>query len=139
MPFFHHDGFHFHFLDEGHGLPFFFQHGLGADTRQPFSLFRPPAGFRLICLDTRAHGKTHPAAQPDSLGFNIFADDLRALLDHLGFEQAIIGGLSMGAGIALNFALRHPNRLLGLVLSRPAWLDNASSVESRILVQRARI
>ena len=29
----------------------------------------------------------------------------------------------MGAGIALNFTLRHPERVLGLVLSRPAWLD----------------
>jgi pimeloyl-ACP methyl ester carboxylesterase len=35
----------------------------------------------------------------------------------------VVGGISMGAAVALNFALRHPKRLLGLVLDRPAWLD----------------
>jgi pimeloyl-ACP methyl ester carboxylesterase len=52
-----------------------------------------------------------------------FADDLAAFLDYLGIEQAVVGGISMGAGTALNFALRYPERIRGLVLSRPAWLD----------------
>jgi pimeloyl-ACP methyl ester carboxylesterase len=37
--------------------------------------------------------------------------------------SAVIGGISMGAGISLNFVLRFPGRVRGLVLSRPAWLD----------------
>src|SRR5262249_42143215 len=49
--------------------------------------------------------------------------DLVALLDHLGLERAIIGGISMGAGVALNVAVRYSERVAGLVLSRPAWLD----------------
>ena len=52
-----------------------------------------------------------------------FADDLLALMDHLQIEKAIVGGVSMGAAVALNFALRYPQRLLGLVLHHPAWLD----------------
>lgn len=55
-----HDGIHFHYRDEGEGIPFLFQHGLGADLTQPFSIFRPPAGIRLIAFDARAHGKTTP-------------------------------------------------------------------------------
>ena len=50
-----HDDIHFHYRDEGDGIPFFFQHGLGADLTQPFSLCRTPAGIRLIAFDARAH------------------------------------------------------------------------------------
>jgi pimeloyl-ACP methyl ester carboxylesterase len=123
MPFFQHDGIQFHYRDEGAGIPFFFQHGLGADLTQPFSLCQPPPGIRLIGFDARAHGQTKPAGPEDRISFDTFADDLRALMDHLRIQQAIVGGISMGAAITLNFTLRHPERVLGLVQSRPAWLD----------------
>ena len=51
------------------------------------------------------------------------ADDLVALLDHLEIERAVIGGISLGSAVAVNMALRYPERVLGLVLSRPAWID----------------
>ncbi|HXG46587.1 MAG TPA: alpha/beta hydrolase [Methylomirabilota bacterium] len=123
MPFFPHDGIQFHYRDEGRGLPFVFQHGLGADVSQPFSLCRPPAGVRLIGFDARAHGQTRPVGPEDRISLRGFADDLAALLDYLGINRAIVGGISMGAAITLNFTLRHPGRVLGLVQSRPAWLD----------------
>jgi sugar phosphate isomerase/epimerase/pimeloyl-ACP methyl ester carboxylesterase len=120
---FPHDGIDFHYQTAGAGVPFFFQHGLGADLTQPFALFRPPAGIRLIGFDCRAHGQTHPVGPSDNISFAAFADDLLALMDHLRLEKAVVGGISMGAAVALNFALRYPQRLLGLVLQRPAWLD----------------
>jgi pimeloyl-ACP methyl ester carboxylesterase len=123
MPTFAHDGLAFHFEDTGEGLPFVFQHGLGGDVSQPCGLFRPPAGVRLLALDCRAHGETRPLGEPARIGIAQFADDLRALLDHLGIDRAVIGGISMGAAVALNFALRFPERVRGLVLSRAAWLD----------------
>ena len=123
MPFFTHDGTQFHYRTEGSGLAFIFQHGLGADLSQPFNLVRPPPGFRLLAFDTRDHGQTRPVSPPERLRFNTFAEDLLALLDHLEVQRAIVGGISMGAGVALNFILRFPDRALGLVLSRPAWLD----------------
>jgi len=123
MPILQHDGIQFHYRDEGSGLPFFFQHGLGADLTQPFSLFEPPAGIRLIGFDARAHGQTRPVGPIEKISLGSSADDLRALMDHLQIRQAIVGGISMGAAITLNFALRHPTRVLGLVQSRPAWLD----------------
>ena len=119
-----HDGIQFHYRDEGFGVPFLFQHGLGADHTQPFSLCHPaPAGIRLIGFDARAHGGTSPVGPIEKISLPTFADDLAALLDHLGIDRAIVGGISMGAAITLNFALRHPERVLGLVQSRPAWLD----------------
>jgi len=123
MPHFQHDGIQFHYRDEGAGVPFFFQHGLGADLTQPFSLCQPPPGIRLIGFDARAHGKTAPVGPEGKISFSTFADDLRALMDHLRIKQAIVGGISMGAALTLNFALRHPERVLGLAQSRPAWLD----------------
>ncbi len=122
MPFFEHDSLRFHYRDEGSGLPFVFQHGLGADLAQPFSLFRPPSGVRLIAFDCRAHGETG-VGDRTSIKLATSADDLRALLNHLGIAQAVVGGISMGAAVALNLTLRFPNRVRGLVLSRPAWTD----------------
>ncbi len=123
MPAFHRDGIGFHYIDLGDGIPLVIQHGLGGDTSQPALLFQPPEGFRLISFDARGHGETRPLGPPERIGIAHSADDLLALLDHLGVDRAIVGGISMGAAIALNFALRYPRRLLGLILSRPAWLD----------------
>src|SRR5438105_2035578 len=123
MAFFPHDGLSFHYLDTGSGTPFFFQHGLGGDVNQPFGLFRPPAGIRLLGFDVRGHGETRPLGSPEKVGIASSADDLLALMYHLEFARAIVGGISMGAAIALNFSVRYPDRVLGLVLSRPAWLD----------------
>ena len=123
MPTFTHDQIHFHYHEIGAGVPFIFQHGLGGDVSQTFGIFQPPPFIRMIGFDARGHGQTQPLGDPEKLRFDAFADDLRALLDHLKIDRAIVGGISMGAAIALNFALRFPDRTLGLVLSRPAWLD----------------
>jgi pimeloyl-ACP methyl ester carboxylesterase len=93
-------------------------------------LFRPPQGIRLLCLDARAHGRTQPLGDPSALSFGVFGDDVVAWLDHLGVARAIIGGISMGAGVALNVAVRYPERVAGLVLSRPAWLDGPMPSEN---------
>ena len=138
MSFFTHDGLNFNYRETGTGTPFFFQHGLGGDVDQPFGLFQPPAGFRLLAFDCRGHGETQPLGDPQRYALATFSDDLRALMDHLQIERAVVGGISMGAAVALNFALRFPERVLGLVLSRPAWLDapNPWNVERFSLITR---
>ena len=138
MPIFTHDGLSFHYREAGAGTPFFFQHGLGGDVDQPFGLFQPPASFRLLAFDCRGHGATQPLGDPQHITLATFADDLLALMDHLQIERAVVGGISMGAAVALNFALRFPQRVLGLVLSRPAWLDapNPWNVERFSLIAR---
>ncbi len=120
---FQHDGITFHYRDVGQGIPFVFQHGLGGDVNQPCGLFRPPAGVRLIAFDCRAHGETQPLGPVDRIGIASFTDDLAALLDDLGIDRIVIGGISMGAAVAIHFALRWPRRVMGLVQSRPAWLQ----------------
>ena len=123
MPHFLHDGITFHYRESGQGVPFVFQHGLGGDANQTFGLFAPPPGYRLITMECRGHGETLPLGDPDKISLGVFVDDLCALLDHLALPQVVIGGISMGAAIALILTLRFPARVRGLILSRPAWLD----------------
>ena len=132
MPFFDHDGIRFHYRESGSGVPFIFQHGLGADANQTFELFQPPPGVRLLTFDCRGHGETRPLGPEEKISVEQFTEDLGAFLAHLGIERAVIGGISMGAAIALRFALMQPARLLGLVLSRPAWLDQSRADNMKV-------
>lgn len=122
MPVWRHADLSFHYRESGQGLPFVFQHGLGGDVQQPFGLYRPPAGVRLLSLDCRGHGQTQPLGDPAELRLEVLADDVVAWLDYLQTPRAVVGGISMGAAVALNLAVRYPQRVIGLVLSRPAWL-----------------
>lgn len=123
MPFFYHDSLNFHYTDAGEGFPFIFQHGLGGDVHQPAEVYQPQPGIRYLSLDCRGHGETRPLGDASHLNFDTFANDVVAMLDYLNVPQAVVGGISMGAGISLNLALRYPGRVRGLVLLRPAWLD----------------
>ena len=115
------EGITFSYLDRGVGEPFVFQHGLGGDAAQADGLY--PDHRRLVCLECRAHGDTAPLGDPEALTFATFAADVLALMDHLEVERALVGGVSMGAGVAARLAADHPERVTGLILVRPAWLD----------------
>jgi pimeloyl-ACP methyl ester carboxylesterase len=73
------------------------------------------------------------------LCFESFAADLLALMDHLHVERAVVGGISMGAAVALHVALHHPARVLGLVLSRPAWLEGPMERNAQTYALIARL
>lgn len=122
MPLFLRDGVPIHYQDVGDGTPLIFQHGLGADVSQPINSISTLRGVRLVAFDCRAHGLS-PVGDEQQLSLATSADDLLGLLDYLDIDCAIVGGISMGAAIALNFALRYPSRISGLILARPAWLD----------------
>jgi pimeloyl-ACP methyl ester carboxylesterase len=139
MPTFHHDGLNFHYRETGGGIPFVFQHGLGGDVNQPFGLVQPPPGFRMLGLDCRAHGQTVPVGEPAKIEIAAFADDLAAWLASLSIPSVIVGGISMGAAVALNFTLRFPSRVLGLVLSRAAWLDKPHPAERNTFLKIAAL
>jgi len=128
---FNRDCTRFHYRDTGDGVPFVFQHGLGGDLEQPFGIFNPPTGIRLLAFDFRAHGQTEPLGPVHKISLATFADDLAAFLDHLHIEQAVTGGISMGAAVTINFALRYPGRVLGLVQARPAWFEGPNRENGR--------
>ena len=90
-------------------------------------------GIQLLAIDCPGHGKS-PLTSHNPVSFNYYSDEVIRYLDSLGIEQAIFGGISMGSGIGLNIAIRYPERVLGLILVRPAWLDVSSPENLSILV-----
>jgi pimeloyl-ACP methyl ester carboxylesterase len=76
----------------------------------------------LIAPDMLGHGDSISEGSGAVMSFDQCADDVIAILDQLGIEKSDIGGLSMGSGIALNIALRYPERVSKLILLRPSWL-----------------
>ena len=137
MPHFDHDGVRFHYADSGEGVPVVFQHGLGSDSRQLVALFQSPPGFRLLSMDFRAHGETRPVGPSEKIGMAAFADDVVAFLDGQGIDRAVVGGISMGAAVALNLALRFPHRTRALILSRPCWLDRPLPANAEVFLSIA--
>lgn len=83
--------------------------------------------FRLIIPDVRAHGESGRDGLPYSV--EQFADDMAALLDTLGIDQAVVCGHSLGGMIAQRLALMRAERVRGLILAdtsygtRSMWLE----------------
>lgn len=106
--------------------PIVLAHGLLMNRRM-FERLGPALaerGNRVICVDLLGHGRSD---QPDDLrlySMPLFAEQVLALLDHLGLERAVVGGTSLGANVALELAVRHPRRVEGLFIEMPV-LDNA--------------
>lgn len=74
----------------------------------------------VLSYDCRGHGKSSRPAGPYSVGQ--FADDLADVLDHVGWDRAVVAGASMGGTVALAFAAAYPNRVTGLGLfDTTAW------------------
>ncbi len=81
-------------------------------------------GNRVICIDLLGHGSSD---QPEDLrlySMPLFARQVAGLLDHLELGTAVVGGTSLGANVALELAVRDPERVKGLFVEMPV-LDNA--------------
>jgi pimeloyl-ACP methyl ester carboxylesterase len=100
-----------------------FHHGMGGDLAQPLGLLTDLRVSRLLAHDARGHGASSALTDVAQANFDVLADDVINLADHLGLPSFVAAGISMGAGASLNLALRHPDRIAALVLARPAWLD----------------
>lgn len=100
-------------LETGEGLPVIFLHAGVCDKRMWLDQMAAvaEAGWHAIAYDRRGYGET---TSPDE-AFN-HLDDLDALLEAFDIHAAVLVGCSMGGGLAIDFALRHPGRVIGLVL-----------------------
>jgi pimeloyl-ACP methyl ester carboxylesterase len=107
-----------------HGPPVLMLHGWGASLfmfRHALALL-PAHGFRAIAVDLRGYGLSDIPLAAGSYALDAYLGDLDALFESLGIERATIIGQSMGGGVALHFALRHPARVKRLVLINPVGL-----------------
>ena len=109
----------------GSGLPVVLQHGLCGSARQTAEAFPDDAAFRLLTLDCRGQGES-PAGAADDLSITTFADDVIALIESQSLAPVVLGGISMGAAIALRIAVQRPDLVRALVLVRPAWVTEAA-------------
>jgi pimeloyl-ACP methyl ester carboxylesterase len=107
-----------HLRDEGprDALPIILLHGSAADlhTWQPW-VDDLKADYRVIRYDQIGHGLTGPAVG-GTYTLGDFTGDVEQVADHLGLDQFVLGGNSMGGWITAGFALDHPGRLAGIVL-----------------------
>jgi len=106
-----------HLEVEGEGATVVLLHGFGGSARNWRPQLRALRGTqRVAAFDVRGHARSE--APPDAAAYRpaCFVADVAHVLDHLGVERAVVGGLSMGAGIAASFAATHPARVRGLVL-----------------------
>jgi pimeloyl-ACP methyl ester carboxylesterase len=83
-------------------------------------------GNRVVTVDMLGHGRSDRPEDLRLYSMPLFARQVVALLDHLEEESAVIGGTSLGANIALELAVRYPDRARALFIEMPV-LDNALS------------
>jgi len=112
----------------GQGPPLLFAHSLGSCRHQARRLLAPLAdAFQVIVFDQRGHCGSTPVTDASLYEPHRMAEDIAVVLDHVGVEQAIVAGESMGAATALLFAISYPKRAQHLVLIAPTAADQRNS------------
>ena len=115
----------------GSGQPLILIHGISLDHKmwQPqISYFSNK--YAVITYDIRGHGQSEGSDGVYSL--EIFADDLKTLLDNLNIPKPIMCGLSMGGMIAQMFAARYPDQLNALIIADSAVVRGLTPQEKLV-------
>ena len=109
------NGLEMYYEVHGSGEPLILLHG-GVGAIEMFGEVLPllAEGRRVVAVDLQAHGRTADFDRP--LSIESMADDIGALIEHLGLEKADVMGYSLGGGVALQTAIRHPGVVRKLVL-----------------------
>ena len=143
MPLLNRDGVAIHYEVSGTGPPLLLTHGYSATgamwAGQVEALSQH---FRLIRWDMRGHGGSDYPDDPAAYSEAATVADMAALLDTVGAERAIIGGLSLGGYMSLAFHLAHPDRVRALLIidtgpgyrndeARAGWNRNALRTAER--------
>ena len=104
------DGVQIYYKDWGKGQPIVFSHGwpLSADDWDAQMLFFLSAGYRVIAHDRRGHGRSTQVG--DGHDMDHYADDLKAVTDHLTLKDAIHVGHSTGGGEVVRYLARHGDK-----------------------------
>ena len=118
------NGLNMYYEIHGEGQPLVLLHGALSAIGTSFSKVLPQLSStrQVIAVEQQAHGHTADIDRP--LTYEQMADDTAALLQQLGFEKADLFGWSMGAGIALQIAIRHPEVVRKLVLASVTYNRN---------------
>jgi len=122
------NGLHLYYETHGSGRPMILLHG-GLGTGEMFGPILPAlsANHQVIAPDLQGHGRTADIDRP--IDIRLMADDVAALIDHLGLEKPDLVGYSLGAGTAFMTASKYPDKVGRLVVAsiylRPDAIDPA--------------
>ena len=124
---FKHDGHRLVYDEYGNGeRPIVLMPGLlfNRKMHQPLAEELAERGHRVLCLDLLGHGDSDRPVEMWEYSMATFGAQTLGLLDHLGIEQAVLGGTSLGGNSALEAAAHDQSRVKGLLIEMPV-LDNA--------------
>ena len=133
MPYFEHAGCRLHYEDVGHGEPVVLVHGLGSSIRDwEYQTPALSAAHRVIALDVRGHGLSGKPREAYSM--QAFADDVAALIEHLGLGPVHLVGISMGGMIGFQLGVDRPHLLKSLTI-----VNSGPEVIARTLDERWQV
>jgi pimeloyl-ACP methyl ester carboxylesterase/acyl-CoA-binding protein len=107
------------------GIPVLLMHGilLDAAVNRDVAGLIAEAGFRVILLDLLGHGRSD-RAEAAELRTDFFGEQVVGCLNHLAIDEAVVGGLSLGAIVALQVAVTAPKRVRALLLEMPVMEES---------------
>jgi pimeloyl-ACP methyl ester carboxylesterase len=130
------NGINLYYETHGSGRPLILLHG-GLGSGEMFGPILPAltANHQVIAPDLQGHGRTADVDRP--LSIETMADDIAALIRHLGLEKPDVMGYSLGGGVALVTALRHPEVVGRLVVVSAHIRRNA--IYPEMFAQQAQV
>jgi pimeloyl-ACP methyl ester carboxylesterase len=130
------NGLNLYFETHGAGRPLVLLHG-GLGSGEMFGPLLPALAERhqVIAVDLQGHGRTADIDRP--LDVRLMADDVAALIDHLGLDKPDVVGYSLGGGVALRTAVQHPDKVGRLVAASAMIRRDATYPE--ILAQQGQV
>jgi pimeloyl-ACP methyl ester carboxylesterase len=137
------NGLNMYYEISGSGRPLVLLHG-GVGASEMFGPVLPmlTASRQVIAVHLQAHGRTADIDRP--LSFESMADDIAELMKHLGFDRADLMGYSLGAGVVLQTAIRHPDVVRKLVVisapvKRGGWYPEVLEGMAQMTPEAAKV
>ena len=130
------NGINLYYEIHGSGRPLILLHG-GLGSGEMFGPLLPAlaANHQVIAVDLQGHGRTADVDRP--LSIETMADDIAALIGHLGLEKPDVMGYSLGGGVAMLTAIRHPE-VVGRLVSVSANIRR-SAIYPEMLAQQGQV
>src|SRR5438128_9563659 len=130
------NGIKLYYETQGAGRPMILLHG-GLGSGEMFGPVLPQLAERhqVITVDLQGHGRTADVDRP--IDVRLMADDIAALIDHLGIEKPDLVGYSLGGGVAFFTASKYPEKVRKLVMASAHINSDAMPAEMR--AQQAQV
>jgi pimeloyl-ACP methyl ester carboxylesterase len=130
------NGINLYYQSHGTGRPLILLHG-GLMSGEMFEPILPMLAehHQVITVDLQGHGRTADIDRP--LDVRLMAEDIAALIEHLGLDRPDVAGYSLGGGVALHLAIKHP-AVVGRLVSASAHIRRGA-IYPEMLAQQEQV